>query len=197
MAPVIRINLIPLREIRVASRRQLRGFFEAAAIAVTVIALVALSWRAWTTESELTAQLEPLGRTIAAGKLTAATAQRLQKQLDTHRPTLSMLQKIAGQTGATHEDVLWSVAMALPHGLWLTRLAFVGETLTLEGRAQDHARIAQFVRELEALPQFTDNELAEVRQEKEPSEDAPELFSIQARFVRPTGNTQAKKDAPE
>jgi len=191
---MIQVNLIPLREIHRAGRRRLRCFWGAAVIALTVIALVALTWRARTTESELAAQLARLHRTIAAGKSATTAAERMEKQLDTLRQKLAILEKI-GQPGATHEDVLRSIATAIPIPLWLTRFALKNDTLTLEGRATNAGMITQFLRELESRSRFADNELVEVHQPKEHPGPANTRFSVRSRIVNHTPKKQ--QDRPK
>jgi Tfp pilus assembly protein PilN len=196
MAAMIHVNLIPVRDIRRAGRRRLRCFWGTAVISLTVIALVALTWREWTTESELTAQLERLDRTIAAGKSDTTTAERMQKELDTHGQKLAILEKI-GQPGAAHEDVLRSMATAIPSPLWLTRFALINDTLTLEGRATNAGMITQFLRELESRSRFADNELVEVHQPKEHPDHATTRFSVRSRIVNDASKKpQDKPKAP-
>lgn len=194
---MIHINLIPLREIRVAGRRRLRCFGGVAAIGMAVIALSGLTWHGWQTEGELAAHLETLDRKLKAGRPNTDPAQHLKKQLDTHRQTLSILTEIAAPPDITHEDVLRRIATVTPDPLWLTRLALVNGTLTLEGGAKGHAVIAQFLSDLEALSEFTDNDLAEVHQPKEPPEHGNKRFSVQARIVNRTANQQNNKVAFE
>lgn len=188
---MIHVNLIPLRDTHRAGRRRLHRFLGAAVIALTVIALVALTRREWTIESGLKTELESLHRTIAAGKSAAIATERLQKQLDAHGQKLAILENIE-QRGATREEVLRSVAAAIPISLWLTRFALINDTLTLEGRATNAGMITQFLRELKSDSRFAENELVEVHQPKERPEHTNTHFSVRSRIV---GHARKKQQA--
>lgn len=179
MRPLLSINLVPVRELKSAGRRKAHRRVEAGVSAAVALILFCLSWREWNTEFALRSRLESL---VANSHPADAAVTRLRDRLDALQQELSMLESI-GRRRARHDVVLRSVAAALPGTVWLTRFSMTGDALLLEGRAESHTLIVEFLRDLALEPHLTDNQLTEVHQPREGAGETSTRFSARARIV--------------
>lgn len=181
MTSLIHINLLPVRERQTVNRKRIHLFVELTVVAFTVGILLALTWRDRAAEFNLSTRLRALDRNVTASDA-PKTAALLQEHLDAYRRKLAMLEGIE-QTGTRYENILRTVARAVPSSVWLTRFEMNGNTLILEGRTKEQMMIAQFLRELALHPSFADNQLIGVQQPKEVAHDTARGFSTRTRIV--------------
>jgi len=182
MKRLIRINLVPVGEVRRAGRRRLQRFVELVIVATTAFVLLALTGREWHTEAELRNRLRRLGGAVATGHPLATAEQPLQEEVEALHGKLSMLENI-DRRNVSHESILRSISGVLPDSVWLTRFEISGDALMLEGRAKDHRLITRFLQELESLPHLVENQLIEVNQPKEVSDGGSTRFSTRSHIL--------------
>lgn len=178
MRPFVSINLVPVREWQRAGRRRMHRRVEAGISAAVALILFGLTWREWNTEFELKSRLESL---VAHTHPADDAATHLRHRLYTLQKELAMLESIGGRR-AQHALVLRSVTEALPGAVWLTSFSMTRDTVLLEGRAEDHTRIAEFLRELGSGAHLKDNQLTEVIEPREAGRETSTRFLARARI---------------
>jgi type IV pilus assembly protein PilN len=149
---MVKINLLPIREI--LRKRELKQFalFAGAAvasvIAVGILAYLSLSWtisgyqkRQATLQSEL-AQLKVKNKEIEDLK---SRITRLQKQVD----TIERLTK----TRDTPAPFMAALSMAIPDEVWVTGITKSGRNFTLDGTGVDNTAVVHFVEKLQKIKQ--------------------------------------------
>jgi type IV pilus assembly protein PilN len=147
---MVRINLLPIREI--LRKRELKQFamFAGAAvvcvIAVTVVAYLYLSWTSASLQREqrnLKAKLDQLklkNKEIEDRKNRIA---RLQKQVE----TIERLTK----TRDTPAPFMAAVSAAIPDEVWVTTITKSGRSFTLDGTGIDNTAVVHFVERLQKI----------------------------------------------
>jgi type IV pilus assembly protein PilN len=149
---MVKINLLPIREI--LRKRELKqfGLFAGAAIAaviaLSVIAYLYLSWtisgfqkRQATLKAEL-AQLKQKNKEIEDLK---SRITRLQKQVD----TIERLTK----TRDTPAPFMKALSMAIPDEVWVTGITKSGRSFSLDGTGVDNTAVVHFVEKLQKIKQ--------------------------------------------
>jgi type IV pilus assembly protein PilN len=149
---MVKINLLPIREI--LRKRELKQFalFAGAAvasvIAITIVAYLYLSWtisgyqkRQTGLQTEL-AQLKQQNKEIEDRK---NRITRLQKQVD----TIERLTK----TRDTPAPFMKALSMAIPDEVWVTGITKSGRSFTLDGTGVDSTAVVHFVERLQKIRQ--------------------------------------------
>lgn len=157
---MIRINLLPVKQIR----KRISGRNEIIAIAGTIIAVIAALFTVhWT-----------LANQVAALKGEIASLQKEKDKYSSLNKTIEDLKKVKDSLNAKIEvikklrldsllavRVVDEVASRTPSGrLWLTNLRQSATSLQLDGVALDNATIAQYMKLLEASPYLDKAELS-------------------------------------
>lgn len=158
---MIRINLLPTREIRAARRKRRTVIAGAAALCFAAGALAAVNISQLRRQTALDSELTER-RQIAAGlrldtKAVKELEGRIRRQRQRNQAVEAWLQR-----RAHHSRVLRGLSTAAPERLWLTRYAESGDKTILEGRATDDDSITRFLRQL--VPVFRDPRLVEAGQ---------------------------------
>lgn len=172
---MIRINLLPTREIRALRRRRRTIVVGSAALCMVVGALAAVNVSQLRRRSALEAELAE-GRRVA-GELRLRTGEveeleeGIRRQREKNRAVREWLER-----RAQHPLILRALSAAAPDRLWLTRYAESRGAVTLEGRAMDDESIARFLRNLSDA--FHARDLAEAG--KAEGEDGVRRFVIRA-----------------
>jgi len=149
---MVKINLLPIREI--LRKRELKQFalFAGAAVAsvvaLSIVAYLSLSWtisgyqkRQATLQSEL-AQLKEKNKEIEDLK---NRITRLQKQVD----TIERLTK----TRDTPAPFMAALSMAIPDEVWVTGITKSGRNFALDGTGVDNTAVVHFVERLQKIKQ--------------------------------------------
>lgn len=160
--PMIRINLLPTRDLRAARRKRRTVIAGAAVLCFAAGALAAVNIsqlrRQNVLDSELTGR-----RQVAAGlRREAETVRELEERILRRRQRNRAVETWL-QGRARHSPVLRGLSAAAPERLWLTRYAESEGKTILEGRATDDGSITRFLRGL--LPVFSDPRLVEAGQD--------------------------------
>ncbi|MEO6146943.1 MAG: PilN domain-containing protein [Sulfuriferula sp.] len=158
---MIRINLLPHREVKRAARQRqftlLLGSVALLSIAVVVLGYLALDARLNTQANRnayLKTEIAKLDKDIAAIK-------GLKEQT---RALLARKQAVETlQTNRSNEvHLLDQLVRLLPEGLYLKSIKQTGNTINLQGYAQSSARVSSLMRNLEASPWLESPTLVEI-----------------------------------
>ncbi len=158
---MIRINLLPTREIHAARRKRRSVIAGAAVLCFTAGALAAVNISQLRRQKALDSELTER-RQIAAGlRLETKAVKELEERIRRQRQRNHAVETWL-QGRARHSPVLWGLSTAAPERLWLTRYAEADGKAILEGRAADDDSITRFLRQL--VPVFRDPRLVEAGQ---------------------------------
>lgn len=158
---MIRINLLPHREVKRAARQRqftlLLGSVALLSIAVVILGYLALEARVNTQANRnayLKTEIAKLDKDIAAIK-------GLKEQT---RALLARKQAVETlQTNRSNEvHLLDQLVRLLPEGLYLKSIKQSGNTINLQGYAQSSARVSSLMRNLEASPWLESPTLVEI-----------------------------------
>jgi type IV pilus assembly protein PilN len=159
---MIRINLLPHREERRKARQKQFGVL-AAASAVLALGLAALVW--YFLNSQIDNQK-------VRNKYLNDEIAKLDKKIDEikriREETAALLAKkqvVEGLQSNRSEPVylLDQLLRQLPEGLYLKSIKQTGNKINVTGYAQSNARVAAFMRNIEASPYITAPNLAEIK----------------------------------
>lgn len=182
---MIRINLLPTRELRALRRKRRTLMAGAAALLLAGIALAAINVSQARRQAALESELAGLRQTVGKLRLDATATRKLEEENERQRLKNSAVSAWLARR-ARHPGVLSGLSSAAPDTLWLTRYAESEGTTVLEGLGTDDASIARFVRSLAGI--FKSRQLVEAG--KAPGEAGVRRFVIHARtgmIVKDTG----------
>jgi len=180
---VIRINLLPHRELKRRERR--KQFYVTAGLMVALGAAIGLA-------GHLVMQGR-IDHQESRNKLLQTEIQALDKQiaeindlrakidaLIARKQVIESLQSNRAQPVYMFNDLV----AQLPEGVYLRTLRQKGARITLTGHAQSNARVSHLMRSLEEVPTMADPKLIEV---KSVTEDSRRLsdFTLDVGLVRP------------
>ena len=163
---MIEINLLPHREARrIAEVKRSLGMLAAGLVAVSLAIGLA--------QSSVTRQAE----------LARASVQQLQGDLVRFKPQQEKLAEFKIKKAALEEKLatireldearkgpvrlLGEVGNQTPDRLWLTQISADGQQVTLEGASLDNSVVADFLRNLNDSPYFSEVDLDKTAREKE------------------------------
>jgi len=156
-----RINLLPWREERRQSRK--KEFFATMA-AVAVASLIALFGAHYFAQYQIDKQLERNAKIQTEIDTLKVKIEKI-KNLETERARLLKRKEIIEQLQGSRSlmvHLFEELAMTTPDGVVLTGIKQTADTIQLLGKAQSEARVAQYMRNLDASPYMKDADLAEV-----------------------------------
>lgn len=165
---MIRINLLPVREIEAKVGRKQQALVGGACLAlVLVIAAAVYAYQARQL-SNLEGELAELQQQITQLNAKVREVGEMQKrvvELKEKNKIITDLNK--RRTGPV--QVMESLSGATPPRLWLTEFKETGGNVTLNGFAADNQTIADFLKTLARMPNFKNVELAESTQSDQDS----------------------------
>lgn len=159
---MIRINLLPHREVRRAARQRqfnlLLGATILSGLAVVVLGYVTLDARQ-TTQLErnefMKAEIAKLDKDIADIK-------KLKEQTQLLLSRKQVVETL--QTNRSDEvHLLDQLVRVLPEGIYLSAIKQTGSTINLQGYAQSSARVSTLMRNLDASPWLESPALIEIK----------------------------------
>lgn len=189
---MIRINLLPYREMQRAARLRhfsaLLGFAVVTALGVIVLGYLTLEARISTQNQRneyLKAEIVKLDKDIAAIKqLKEQTAALLSR-----KQVVEALQ--TNRSSAVH--LLDELVRDLPDGIYLKSIKETGSTINLQGYAQSSARVSTLMRNLDASPWLDNSQLVEIRAATVQGLRANE-FSLIVNLVQPDADVAKNKE---
>lgn len=159
---MIRINLLPHREVKRAARQRqftlLMGSVAALGIGIVVLGYLTLESRQHTQTARnqyLQDQIASLDRDIASIKKLKEQTQSLLAR----KQAVETLQ--TNRSGEVH--LFDQLVRQLPEGIYLSAIKQTGTTINLQGYAQSSARVSTLIRNLEASPWLESPVLIEIK----------------------------------
>lgn len=161
---MIRINLLPIKEIKKKLRLRREALFFLASFLGVLVVLGIISLGMARKVSALNAEIKGLEQKRASYGPVLKEIDKLQKDKKALEAKLQAIEQLKSGSQLTVR-VLDEVANLTPiSSLWLTSLKMSGTSLHLTGVALDNATIAQYMRALEASNYFGPAELANASQ---------------------------------
>ncbi|MGV8989987.1 MAG: PilN domain-containing protein [Thiobacillus sp.] len=159
---MIRINLLPHRELaRAARRRQFNILLGMAVAAGVVVVLVGHSFIA-ASQSTQDARNAFLDQEIAKLDIQISEIKKIREQtqaLLARKQVVETLQ--SNRTEVVH--LFDQMIRLLPEGLYLKSFSQAGDMVTLSGYTQSSARVSSLMRNLESSPWFESVNLVEIK----------------------------------
>lgn len=160
---MIRINLLPVKQIKAEVSRRRELTLGALCLGATVAAIagfyVVQYGRVSALENELSALRTELVTLNGQAKSVIDLENKIKEVKGKHQVIEEINKKKAGPV-----RVMQSLATATPAALWLTQFKETGGNLTITGVATDNQTIAEFLRSLAAHAYFQNTELVETTQ---------------------------------
>lgn len=162
---MIRINLLPHREIaRAARRRQFNTMLGLAVAAGVVIVLLGHSLIA-ARQSSQEARNAFLQQEIAKLDVQIAEIKKIREQTQALLERKQVVETLqSNRTEVVH--LFDQMIRLLPDGLYLKSFKQVGNVITISGYTQSSARVSTLMRNLEASPWFETVNLVEIKAAK-------------------------------
>ncbi|HEX9663608.1 MAG TPA: PilN domain-containing protein [Candidatus Binatia bacterium] len=160
---MIRINLLPVKEIKaeVSRRRELTlGTLCLGATLAVIAGLYVVQYgRVSALENELTALRTELTTLNGQAKSVTDLENKIREVKGKHQVIEEINKKKAGPV-----RVMQSLSAAMPGALWLTQFKETGGNLSITGVAADNQTIAEFLTSLGSHAYFQNTELVETTQ---------------------------------
>ena len=178
---MIRINLLPVKQIKaeVSRRRELTlGAVCLGATIAVIAAVYAVQYgRVSSLEGEVSGLRTELVSVNAKAKSVADLENKIKEVKSKHEVIVDIDKKKAGPV-----RVMESLSVATPGSLWLTQFKEVGGNLTITGVASDNQTIADFLKSLGTHAYFKNTELVETTQTDQPNLP-PRRFLIRSKLL--------------
>jgi type IV pilus assembly protein PilN len=157
---MIRINLLPIRQIKKRQRlkTELLGFV--ASLIVVLVILAGLEFALGNQISTLNSQITALEQKKKSYQTILNEINKLQKDREALGKKLEVINSLQTESLLTVRILDEVASRTITNRLWLTSLQQSGARLQLQGVALDNETIAQFMRQLEASEYFRNTDLA-------------------------------------
>jgi type IV pilus assembly protein PilN len=190
---MIRINLLPLREIEAQLGRRQELMIGGACLAATLLGLGALYLYQSRELSRLEGELARVQSEIAKLDAQVKEVSALEKTVKELREKHGIIRELEkSRTGPV--KVMDGLAAAAPPRLWLTEFKEAGGTATLNGLALDNSSVADFLQALSRLPYFREVELLETIQVEQDGRPL-QRFSIKSALAYHAGAPEPEGEA--
>ena len=190
---MIRINLLPFREISAEFGRRQELTVASGILGLTVIVLAGLYWVQFRNVSASEAELANLRQEVEALNAKAKGVGELEKKVAELKEKLVVLDTLnKKKTGPVR--IMESLSAAMPARLWLTQFREAGGIATIDGLAVDNQTIAEFMKALANSPYFNNVELVETAQ-TELEGVSLKRFSLNSRLIYQPPEPNGKKEA--
>jgi len=147
---MVRINLLPVRDI--LRKRDLKQFGIAAALIVVVAALGMLGTYWWlsTRISDLQAQKVAEQKKLAELQKQNERINRLKAEIATLERQRDTIKQLT-QSRDTPAGFMVALSSAVPDEVWLTKIDKTGKNFTLQGQGLDNTVVVKFVENLQKV----------------------------------------------
>jgi type IV pilus assembly protein PilN len=191
---MIRINLLPVKEIKAEVSRRRELTLGAFCLGLTLAAIGGVYVVQYSRIASLENELETLRAELAALNVKAKGVLDLQAKIKEVKTKHQIIEDIDRKKSGPVR-VMHSLSAATPGALWLTQFKETGGNLTITGVATDNQTIAEFLKALGSHAYFKDTELVETTQTDQAS--APKKFSIKSRLQYNPVLAQADSDTTQ
>ncbi len=155
---MIRVNLLPYRP---ALRRQQILQHIGAALGVLALAGVLSLGAHWMASSELSDLQEEYAQLKAQNQMLQKKIGKI-RNLDALRADVERKLKLVDQLQQGRFfslETLHEISQRIPENVWLTKIVNQGDTVTLDGLGESPKAVANFMRELDESPLFSNVQL--------------------------------------
>lgn len=195
---MIRINLLPVREISAEVGRRQELMIAGIALALTVALIAGLYLSQAHKKSKLVSDVAGLKKEIETLEVQLKEIGNLQKDVKALEEKLKIIDSLSKKK-AGPVRVMESLSASLPARLWLTEFREAGGNVSISGLAIDNQTVADFLRALSSHPYFNNVDLVETTQVDQ--EGIPlKRFSIRSQLLYqppPPKGTAADSPAKE
>ena len=178
---MIRINLLPVKELKAEVSRRREVMIGAGSLVATLALILGVYLYQLHRTSIFEKELADLRSELQVLNAKAKDVGILQNKIKEHQGKLQVLQSInkkkSGPLG-----VMESLSAATPSALWLTEFRESGGNVTITGVAVDNQTIAEFLKALGSYVFFKETELVETTQ-SEQSGMPPRRFLIKSKLL--------------
>lgn len=193
---MIRINLLPVREITAEFGRRQEIALATVVLGLTVVVLAGAYWLQVLRIASLTAELTSVRKEVEALNAKAKGVQDVERRIAELKNKLKIIDDLnKNKTGPVR--IMESLSSATPARLWLTQFREAGGNVTIDGLAVDNQTIAEFLRALSGSAYFDDVELIETAQTNQAGV-ALKRFSLRSKLIyqprKPNGKKEAAKN---
>jgi type IV pilus assembly protein PilN len=175
---VIRLNLLPVRQLNAESDRRRDLTVAGISLAVTALILLGIYLYQSAQLSQLAIELPSIRKEVEVLNGKVKELGNLEAKIKELRSKHKVIEDLRGQKmGPTL--VMDSLAAAIPSSLWLIELKQNGGSLIINGLAMDNQSVAEFIKSLSRSGHFRNVELIETTQ-ADPKTGPYKKFSVQS-----------------
>jgi type IV pilus assembly protein PilN len=191
---MIRINLLPVKELKAEVDRRREVMIATVSLVVTVAAILGIYLYQLHRVSTLEKDLAELRSELQVFNVKVKEVGIIQGKIKEYQGKLQVLESInkkkSGPLG-----VMESLSAATPSALWLTEFRETGGNVTITGVAMGNQTIAEFLKTLGSYAFFKETELVETTQSEQPGMP-PRRFAIKSKlFYQPPSEPAANDRA--
>ena len=195
---MIRLNLLPVRELNAESDRRRDLIVTGVSLAATTLILAGIYLYQSAQLSNLAHELPAIRKEVEVLNGKVKELGNLEVKIKELKSKHKVIEDLRGQkTGPTL--VMDSLAASIPSSLWLVELKQNGGSLIINGLAMDNQSVAEFIRSLSRSVHFKDVELVETTQ-ADPKTGPYKKFSIQSAIsygIPATGSSAPTQTEPK
>ena len=194
-----RINLLPWRtERRKQREREFYMLLLASAAAGVVALFVLIGWMGARIDNQQqrNTYLQTEIKSLDAQIKEIDELDKTKSQLLTRKQIIEQLQSNRSQMVHLFDEMVKTI----PDGVRLTTLKQAGDVLTLEGVAESNARVASYMRNIDASPWMGRTDLRKIENKagtKEADKKMPYVFSLDVKLRKPEDAQDGDKAAKE
>ena len=192
-----RINLLPWRtERRKQREREFYMLLLASAVAGVVALFLLIGWMGARIDNqqERNAYLQTEIKSLDAQIKEIDELDKTKSQLLTRKQIIEQLQSNRSQMVHLFDEMVKTI----PDGVRLTSLKQAGDILTLEGVAESNARVANYMRNIDASPWMGRTDLRKIENKsgtKDADKKMPYVFSLDVKLKKPEDAQDGDKAA--
>jgi type IV pilus assembly protein PilN len=191
---MIRINLLPVKELKAEVGRRREVTIATVSLVVTLAAILGIYLYQMRQASTLEKELATLQAELQVFNAKAKEVGVIQNKIKEFQSKLQVLESINKKKSGPF-GVMESLSAATPSALWLTEFRETGGNVTITGVAVDNQTIAEFLKTLGSYAFFKETELVETTQSDQPGMP-PRKFSIKSKlFYQPPAEPAASDKA--
>jgi type IV pilus assembly protein PilN len=189
-----RINLLPWRtERRKQREREFYMLLLASAVAGVVALFLLIGWMGARIDNqqERNAYLQTEIKSLDAQIKEIDELDKTKSQLLTRKQIIEQLQSNRSQMVHLFDEMVKTI----PDGVRLTSMKQAGEVLTLEGVAESNARVASYMRNIDASPWMGRTDLRKIENKsdaKDADKKMPYVFSLDVKLKKPEDSQDAE-----
>jgi type IV pilus assembly protein PilN len=190
-----RINLLPWRtERRKQREREFYMLLLASAVAGVVALFLLIGWMGARIDNQQqrNAYLQTEIKSLDAQIKEIDELDKTKSQLLTRKQIIEQLQSNRSQMVHLFDEMVKTI----PDGVRLTSMKQAGEVLTLEGVAESNARVASYMRNIDASPWMGRTDLRKIENKsdaKDADKKMPYVFSLDVKLKKPEDSQDAEK----